>query len=105
VAESLKGVIAQNLCRRIGGGRVAAFEVLIGNPAVSNLIRERKTFQLKSVMQTGARQGMVTLNDFLLSLVKQGFIEPREAYLKSADKEVLLKRLRADGYEVPVESP
>ena len=67
-----KGVIAQTLCKKIGGGRVAALEVLLVHPAIANLIREGKTFQIPSVMQTSKRLGMVTLNDALIELVEQG---------------------------------
>ena len=59
LSESLKGVIAQTLCRKIGGGRIAALEVLIATAAISNLIREGKTFQIPSAMQTGKNHGMV----------------------------------------------
>jgi twitching motility protein PilT len=99
LSESLKGVIAQNLCRRIGGGRVAALEVLIINSAISNLIREAKTFQIPSMMQVGRAQGMVSLNDALMDLVTKKLVEPQEAYLKSVDKagfEGLLKRAGID---------
>jgi len=95
LAESLKGVIAQTLCRRKGGGRVAAIEVLIVNSAVSNLIREGKTFQIPSMMQVGRANGMVMLNDALLELVKKGHVEAEEAYARAVDKggfEQLLKR-------------
>ncbi len=95
LAESLRGVIAQTLCRRIGGGRAAALEVLIATPAVSNLIREGKTFQIPSMMQVGRNVGMVTLNDALLDLVNKKIVAPDEAYAKAADKpafEALLKR-------------
>ena len=95
LSESLKGVIAQNLCRKIGGGRVAALEVLLINSAISNLIREAKTFQIPSMMQVGRAQGMVALNDALMDLVTKRLVEPEEAYLKSVDKagfEGLLKR-------------
>lgn len=97
LSESLRGVIAQTLCRKIGGGRVAAFEILIGTPAVTNLIRERKTFQLFSVMQTGKNVGMVTLNDSLYDLVKRGLVEPREAYVKAVNKQELRSMLQRDG--------
>ena len=70
LSESLRGVIAQTLCKKIGGGRVAAREVLLSIPAVSNLIREGKTFQIPSVMQTNRKAGMVTLNDALMELVE-----------------------------------
>ena len=86
LSECLKGVISQNLCRRVGGGRVCAMEVLIVNASISNLIREGKTFQIPSIMQTQKAQGNVCLNDALLALVKSGQVEAREAYLKSIDK-------------------
>jgi len=99
LSESLKGVIAQNLCRKIGGGRVAALEVLLINSAISNLIREAKTFQIPSMMQVGRAQGMVALNDALMELVTKKLVEPQEAYLKAVDKagfEGLLKRANID---------
>jgi len=99
LSGSLRGVIAQNLCRKIGGGRVAALEVLIPNAAVSNLIREGKTFQIPSMMQVGRSSGMVILNDALMALVNDKVVEPREAYLKAVDKEglvTLFKRANVD---------
>ncbi len=99
LSESLKGVIAQTLCKKIGGGRVAALEVLIVTSAISNLIREAKTFQIPSLMQVGKAIGMVTLNDALMDLVTKKLVEPQEAYLKSVDKpnfEGLLKRAGID---------
>ncbi|WP_373048880.1 type IV pilus twitching motility protein PilT [Vulgatibacter sp.] len=86
LSESLKGVIAQTLCKKKGGGRAAAQEVLICNSAVSNLIREGKTFQVPSIMQTGRNQGMVTLNDALLELVKKEIVAPEEALKKAVAK-------------------
>ncbi|MBL9036901.1 MAG: type IV pilus twitching motility protein PilT [Archangium sp.] len=86
LSESLKGVISQVLCRKIGGGRVAAHEVLLGTGAVSSLIREGKTFQLPSIMQTAKTQGMMTMNDSLLALVQKKLVDPKEAYIKSVDK-------------------
>jgi twitching motility protein PilT len=99
LSESLKGVIAQNLCKKIGGGRAAALEVLIVTSAVSNLIREAKTFQIPSIMQVGKSVGMVALNDALMDLVAKKLVAPEEAYLKSVDKtgfEALLKRAGID---------
>jgi twitching motility protein PilT len=96
LSESLKGVISQTLCKKIGGGRAAALEVLIVTPAVSNLIREAKTFQIQSMMQVGKAIGMVTLNDALLDLVTKKVVSPEEAYAKAIDKtgmETLLKRV------------
>ncbi len=86
LSECLKGVVSQNLCKKVGGGRIAVMEVLLINASMSNLIREGKTFQIPSIMQTQKAQGNVTLNDALFSLVKKNLIEPREAYVKSADK-------------------
>jgi twitching motility protein PilT len=95
LSESLKGVIAQTLCRRVSGGRVAALEVLMVNTAISNLIREGKTFQIPSLMQVGKASGMVTLNDALFQLVRAGTVAPDEAYVKAIDKaafEAMLSR-------------
>jgi twitching motility protein PilT len=99
LSESLKGVISQTLCRKIGGGRAAALEVLIVTSAVSNLIRESKTFQIQSMMQVGKAVGMVTLNDALMDLVNKKLVAPEEAYAKAIDKsgiEAQLKRLGFD---------
>ncbi len=98
--ESLKGVIAQTLCRKKGGGRVAALEILLVTPAVSNLIREGKTFQIPSVMQTGRGAGMMTLGDSLLELVKKGLIEPEEAYANAVNKQELRSMLERNGVKL-----
>ena len=99
LAESLKGVISQTLCRKIGGGRVAAREILLSIPAVTNLIREGKTFQIPTVMQTSKRLGMVTLNDALLELVDGKLIEPAEGYTKSVDKTMFLAAIKSRGLD------
>ena len=100
LSESLKGVIAQTLCRKAGGGRVAAMEVLLTTPAVSNLIRESKTFQIPSVIQTSRRLGMITLNDALVELVEKGQVEPKEAYLRAIDKVNLGAALKGRGFDM-----
>lgn len=100
LAESLKGVVSQILCRKVGGGRVAAREILLTVPAISNLIREGKTFQIPSIMQTSRRHGMVTLNDALIELVDAGAVEPREAYMKAVDKLGFAAQLKARGHAV-----
>jgi twitching motility protein PilT len=95
LSESLRGVVAQTLCRKIGGGRVAALEVLIATQAVSNLIREGKTFQIPSIMQVNKAHGMVTLNDALMDLVTKKIVAPEEAMAKAVDKagmDALFKR-------------
>jgi twitching motility protein PilT len=100
LSESLKGVISQVLCRKIGGGRVAAREIMLSTPSVSNLIREGKTFQLPSVLQTSRRLGMVTMNDALIELVDTNQVEPQEAYLKATDKVGIIHMLKQRGKDV-----
>lgn len=100
LSESLKGVIAQTLLPKKGGGRVAALEVLIVTPAISNLIREGKTFQIPSAMQTGKNHGMVMLNDALFDLVQKGLVEPRDAYIKAVDKTGFETMLTRGGFKL-----
>lgn len=102
LSESLKGVIAQVLCKKVGGGRVAAHEILLGNSAVTNLIRDGKTFQLPSVMQTSKNAGMVTMNDSMLALVQAKKVDPKEAWLKATDKAGLLTMFKNAGMSVSV---
>ena len=101
LSETLKGVIAQTLCKKKGGGRVAAQELLFVTPAISNLIREGKTFQIPSLMQTGKGQGMQTLDSRLLDLVKEGTVAPEEAYSKSLTKFEFKALLERNGLSVP----
>ncbi len=100
LSESLKGVVAQTLLPKKGGGRVAALEVLIVTPAISNLIREGKTFQIASAMQTGRAQGMVMLNDALYDLVQKDIVEPRDAYLKAVDKTGFEAMVTKGGFKI-----
>jgi twitching motility protein PilT len=101
LSESLKGVISQTLLKRKGGGRVAAHEILIGVPAISNLIREGKTFQIPSIMQTSRKHGMIVMNDSLVDLVKRDVVTADEAYLKSADKHSLLLQFKNANIQPP----
>ncbi len=97
---SLKGVIAQILLRRQDGkGRVAAFEVLVVNSAIANQIREGKTYQIPSAIQTGAKQGMVMLNDAMLRHVLTGTVDPAEVMLKAVDKKDMSEKLHIAGIE------
>jgi twitching motility protein PilT len=100
LSESLKGVISQTLCKKIGGGRVAALEILLVPGSVSNLIREGKTFQIPSVMQTAKGQGMQTLNDALFELVKRKLVEPAEALAKAIARSELRSQLERAGIKV-----
>ena len=99
LSESLKGVISQMLCKKIGGGRVPVLEVLIGTPPVANLIREAKVFQIPSIMQTGKRYGMCLMNESFLDLVKRKIVEPQEAYAKAIDKTNLLNMYRKNNID------
>jgi twitching motility protein PilT len=103
LANSLKGVIAQMLCKKIGGGRVAALEVMFGVPAIANLIRERKVFQINSIMQTGRKMGMCLMNDSIFKLVKDGVVAPEEGLAKANDKAGLLAAFQGAG--IKVEAP
>jgi len=104
LSESLKGVISQTLLKRKGGGRIAAHEILIGVPAVSNLIREGKTFQIPSIMQTARKHGMIMLNDAILDLVKRDLITPEEAYMKAIDKAGLLVMFKNANIQPPTQA-
>ncbi|OGQ26465.1 MAG: hypothetical protein A2138_03505 [Deltaproteobacteria bacterium RBG_16_71_12] len=92
LADTIKGVLAQALCRKVGGGRVAAIESLVVSYAVANLIREGKTHQLASAMSTSKAQGNVLLNDALAQLVNGGVVEYEEALSKAVDKADLARR-------------
>jgi twitching motility protein PilT len=90
LAESLRAVIAQRLLRSADGGtRVLATELLVGNPAVTSLIREKKTFQLPTVMQTGKREGMRSMDDSVLALLREGLIDYAEAATHIVNRESL----------------
>ncbi|WP_028079701.1 type IV pilus twitching motility protein PilT [Solimonas soli] len=85
LSESLRAVISQTLLKKKGGGRVAAHEIMIGTPAIRNLIRENKIAQMYSAIQTGGKEGMQTLDQCLKELVKKGMTSLEEARLRSAD--------------------
>jgi len=102
LSESLKGVISQTLCKKVGGGRIAAREILLTTPAISNLIREGKTFQIPSIIQTSKKLGMLTLNDALIELVEKKLIDPDEAYVKSVEKSGMAASLKQKGHKVTI---
>ena len=87
LAESIRGIVAQQLLRKKSGrGRVAAFEILLGSHAVSNIIREGKIEKIVSVLQSGRREGMQSMDDALDALVQEGTIDGSDAYMKAAEK-------------------
>ena len=94
LAGSLRGVISQTLVKKKGGGRCAALEILLVTTGVASLIREGKTYQIPSMMQTGAKYGMQLLNDALEKLIKADSVDPLEAYDYAIDKEDMAKKLK-----------
>ena len=89
LSESLKAVISQTLMKKIGGGRIAAHEIMIGTPAIRNLIREDKIAQMYSAIQTGQNTGMQTLDQNLKTLLGQGVVAKDEAQRKAAQPDAL----------------
>ncbi len=95
LSEALKGVVAQNLFKRVDKkGRCAALEILVVTPAISNMIREAKTFQIPSMIQTGKKFGMQSLDDAILGHLQKGWISPEEAYAKCIEKARFLPFLK-----------
>jgi twitching motility protein PilT len=99
LAEALRGIVAQVLVRKTGGGRLAAREVLLNTSSVANLIAEGKTSQLPLALDSGRRYGMVPLNDALVAFVQSGVVDAREAYRQAADRPEFLNQLRREGVD------
>jgi twitching motility protein PilT len=89
------------LCKKVTGGRVAALEVMFAVPAIANLIREQKIFQIPSIMQTGRKLGMTLMNDSLLRLAKEGVVSAEEALAKSYDRATLTMLMGQNNVQVP----
>ncbi len=87
LSESLRAVISQTLLKKTGGGRIAAHEIMIGTPAIRNLIREGKVAQMYSAIQTGQSAGMQTLDQCLQELVAKSVVSREEARFRAANKE------------------
>ncbi len=88
LSESLQAVISQTLLKKIGGGRVAAYEIMVGTAAIRNLIREAKVAQMYSAIQTSRKDGMQTLDQSLKELVDKGLITTQEASAKAVNKDL-----------------
>jgi twitching motility protein PilT len=99
LAENLRGIVAQVLLRKTGGGRVAAREVLLNTSAVANVIAEGKTSQLPMAIDSGRKHGMVALNDALVAFVQGGIVDSREAYRQAADRPAFLALLKRQGID------
>ena len=95
LSESLEAVISQTLLKRIGGGRVAAHEIMIGTRAIRSMVRENKIPQMKSALQTGSNVGMQTLDQNLLELVSMGIVSREEAIGKAENAELFQKHAMA----------
>lgn len=93
LAGSLAGILSQRLIPRISGDRVPAYELLIANNAVSNLIREKRTHEIDAVIETSSSKGMITINRSLANLVKDGEITMDDAFLNATDKKTLERML------------
>ena len=89
LSESLRCVISQSLLKKIGGGRVAAHEIMIGTPAIRNLIREGKVAQMYSAIQTGQSMGMQTLDQCLQDLTQMGLVSKEEARFRAVNKDTI----------------
>ncbi len=89
LSESLRAVISQTLLKRLGGGRIAAHEIMIATPAIRNLIRENKIAQMYSSIQTGQAQGMQTLDQCLTEMLAKGLVSKEEARYKAANKDTM----------------
>jgi twitching motility protein PilT len=88
LAESLQAIVSQQLLPKVGGGRVAALEIVFVTPAISNLIRRGKTAQITSAIQSGVRQGMIEMDGSIRALYEEGIVTARAAYDKAVDKEL-----------------
>ncbi len=95
LGESVKGIVAQQLVRKVGGGRVAALEIMFATPGLSNMIREGRTSQITSMIQMGRAQGMCSMNESLLRLLDEGLIDADAAYVKAVDKSAMRDKLKA----------
>ena len=93
LSTSIIGILSQALLPKIGGGRIAAYEMLVVNSAVANLIRENKTFRITSVIQTGQKQGMQLLDDHMFKLWKEGIVDKREVLLRSNNVDELAAKI------------
>ena len=93
LSTSIIGILSQALLPKIGGGRVAAYEMLVVTPAIANLIRENKTFRITSAIQTGQKQGMQLLDDHMFKLWKSGLVEKKEVLFRANNPEDLAARI------------
>lgn len=100
LASSIVAVLSQVLCKKVGGGRIAGFELMVATTSIQSLIRDNKTFRITSDIQTGANLGMITMDAHLLSLVNREIIVPDEAVEKAQDTNSMRDRLTQMGHKL-----
>ena len=100
LASSIQAVISQVLCKKIGGGRIAGYEIMVNTTSIASLIRENKTFRISSDIQTGAALGMITMDTHLMSLVNRELVSPDEALEKAQDPVGMREKLTGMGFEL-----
>lgn len=100
LATSVVGVISQVLCKKIGGGRIAGYEIMINTTSIGALIRENKTFRIPSDIQTGANLGMITMDTHLMSLVNRELVAADEAVEKAQDPQMMRDKLTQMGFKL-----
>jgi len=100
LASSIVAVLSQVLCKKIGGGRIAGYEIMVNTTSIASLIRENKTFRISSDIQTGASLGMITMDAHLMSLVNRDLVTPDEALDKAQDPLVMREKLLAMGAQL-----
>jgi twitching motility protein PilT len=100
LSSTIVSVISQVLCAQVGGGRVAAYEIMVNTPAIGSLIRENKTYRINSDIQTGSSLGMILLDQKLISLLQEGRITADEALRKSQMTEIMREKLLALGHKL-----
>jgi twitching motility protein PilT len=100
LSTSIIAVISQSLCKKNGGGRIAAYEIMVNTSSIASLIRDNKTFRIPSDIQTGAHLGMITLDTHLVSLVNKEVVEADEAVEKSQDPEAMRAKLTSMGFKL-----
>ncbi len=98
LASSVQAVVSQVLCKKIGGGRIAAYEIMVNTTSIASLIRENKTFRIASDIQTGAALGMITMDTHLMSLVNRELVAPDEAMEKAQDPIAMREKLISMGF-------
>jgi len=102
LASSIQAVISQVLCKKIGGGRIAGYEIMINTTSIASLIRENKTFRINSDIQTGANLGMITMDTHLMSLFNRELITADECVEKAQDPVLMRDKLVAGGAKLKV---